>query len=123
LSRFASGEVHPPELRARAISIVVLGGAVGSIAGPLLVAPSGLAAAAAGWNELAGPFAASMILFGAAAAAVFLLLRPDPRRLGLDVAAAYGGEAVRDEPARPIAEILRGRAAFLAVAAMASARW
>jgi MFS family permease len=118
LSRFAAGEVHPPEMRARAISIVVLGGAVGSIAGPLLVGPSGVAAAAAGWNELAGPYGASMLLYAAAAAAVFILLRPDPRRLGVDVAAAYGGEAVRDEPARPIGDILRGRAAFLAVAAM-----
>jgi len=118
LSRFAAGEVHPPELRARAISTVVLGGAVGSIAGPLLVAPSGLAAAAGGWTDLAGPYGAAILLYGAAAAAVFLLLRPDPRRLGRDVAAAYGGEAVRDEPARPIGLILRGRAAALAVAAM-----
>ena len=118
LSRFAAGEVHPREMRARAISTVVLGGAVGSIAGPLLVAPSGLAAAGAGWNELAGPYAASFLLYAVAAAVVFVLLRPEPRRLGRDVAAAYAGEAIRDEPARPIGVILRGRAAFLAVAAM-----
>jgi MFS family permease len=118
LSRFAAGEVHPPEMRARAISLVVLGGAVGAIAGPLLVAPSGLAAAQAGWNELAGPYAAALLLYGVAAAIVFLWLRPDPLHLGRDVAAAYGNEAVRDEPARPISEILRVRAAFLSVAAM-----
>src|SRR3989304_299794 len=78
LSRFAAGEVHPPELRARAISTVVLGGAVGSIAGPLLVAPSGLGAAAGGWSELAGPYVAALLLYGAAAAPFFVLLRPGP---------------------------------------------
>ena len=118
LSRFAAGEVHPPEMRARAISLVVLGGAVGAIAGPLLVAPRGLTAAAAGWNELAGPYAAAILLYGAAAAIVFLRLRPDPLRLGRQVADAYGNEAMRDEPARPMGEILCGRAAFLSVAAM-----
>ena len=39
-------------------------GAVGAIAGPLLVAPSGLAAATAGWNELAGPYAAAARVSG-----------------------------------------------------------
>jgi MFS family permease len=36
LGRFAAAEVSPPEERGRAISNVVLGGAVGAIMGPLL---------------------------------------------------------------------------------------
>ena len=118
LSRFAAADVHPPELRARAISTVVLGGAVGAIAGPVLVAPSGLAATQAGWGELTGPYAASLLLYAAAALVVFLLLRPEPSRLGREVAAAYGGDAVIEGPARPVGTILRGRSAFLAVTAM-----
>ena len=41
LGRFAAAEVHVPEKRGRAISYVVLGGTVGAIFGPLLVAPTG----------------------------------------------------------------------------------
>ena len=40
LGRFAVAEVHPPERRGQAISNVVIAGAIGSVAGPLLVAPS-----------------------------------------------------------------------------------
>jgi MFS family permease len=40
LSRFIAAEVNPPVSRGRAISYVVLGGTVGAIGGPLLVAPS-----------------------------------------------------------------------------------
>lgn len=118
LSRFAAADVHPPELRARAISTVVLGGAIGAIVGPVLVAPSGLAATQAGWVELTGPYAASLLLYTAAALVVFFLLRPEPRQLGREVAAAYGGDAVIQGPARPVGTILRGRFAFLAVTAM-----
>jgi MFS family permease len=118
LSRFAAADVHPPELRARAISTVVLGGAVGSIVGPALVGPSGLIASGAGWGELTGPYAASLLLYAVAALGVYLLLHPEPSRLGREVAAAYGREHVREEPARPVGTILRGRAAFVAVTAM-----
>ncbi len=41
LERFAAAEVHPPKRRGRAISNGVIGGAVGSVLGPLLVGPSG----------------------------------------------------------------------------------
>ena len=118
LSRFAAGDVHPAALRARAISTVVLGGAIGSIAGPLLVAPSGTIAIGAGLQELAGPYGAAMLLLGAAAAATFLFLRPEPRDLGRQVAAAFQPETVVDGQPRPVGVILRARAALLAVAAM-----
>jgi MFS family permease len=119
LSRFAAGEVHPRSLRAGAISTVVLGGAVGSILGPLIVAPSGLLASTRGVDELAGPYAAAIVLYAVAAAVSFALLRPEPRDLGRVVAALepeeINGAAA---PARPVLEILRGRLAGLAVAAM-----
>jgi MFS family permease len=118
LSRFAAADVHPPELRARALSTVVLGGAIGSIAGPALVSPSGLMASRAGWTELTGPYAASMLLFAAAALVVYVMLRPEPSRLGREVAAAFGGDVAATGPVRPVGTILRSRGAFLAVTAM-----
>jgi len=118
LSRFAAGDVHPAALRARAISTVVLGGAVGSIAGPLLVAPSGMAAIGAGYQELVGPYGAGMLLLGAAAVVTFLLLRPEPRDLGRQVAAAFQPEAVVEGQPRAVGVILRARAPLLAVSAM-----
>ncbi|HKY84780.1 MAG TPA: MFS transporter [Anaerolineales bacterium] len=118
LSRFAAGDVHPPALRARAISTVVLGGAVGSILGVVLVAPSGTAAVGAGIDELVGPYGSSMLLFGMATIVTILLLRPEPRDLGRQVAVAFQTETVRLGPPRPIGMILRGRAPLLAVSAM-----
>ena len=44
-SRYAAAEMHPASERARAISLVVLGGTVGAILGPALVAPMGQLAA------------------------------------------------------------------------------
>jgi MFS family permease len=118
LSRFAAGDVHPAAMRARAISTVVLGGAIGSIAGPLVAAPSGLLAIGAGSEEWVGPYGAATLLLGAAAAATFLFLRPEPRDLGRQVAAVYQPETVDVGPRRSVGLILRGRASVLAVSAM-----
>ena len=56
LSRFAAGEIVPAERRARSISIVVLGGTMGAVFGPLLVAPLGRWAASSLGSELTGPY-------------------------------------------------------------------
>jgi MFS family permease len=122
LSRFVAGEVHPAELRARAISTVVLGGAIGAIVGPLLVAPSGQAAAAVGWSELVGPFAASLGLQVIATVLVVGRLRPEPGDLGRQVAAQYSRQAAVSPAARPIGAILRGRETLLAVTTMVVAQ-
>src|SRR5690606_9227779 len=66
LGRFAAAEVNIPENRGRAISNVVLGGAVGAVLGPLLVGPTGQLAERTGFDELAGPFGLAMLLFIAA---------------------------------------------------------
>lgn len=119
LSRFAAGEVHPPELSGRAISTVVLGGTVGSIAGPLLVGPTGVVASRLGANELVGPFVAAAGLFALAAAVVFLLLRPDPRDLGRQMAGLFQPDVGDSGPARSVWTILTTRPGLLAVAGMA----
>lgn len=78
LSRFIASEVSAPENRGRAISIVVWGGTVGAIGGPLLVDPSGSVAGGLGLNQLTGPIAVAMPLFLVAVAIIFFGLRLEP---------------------------------------------
>lgn len=106
LGRFAAAEIHSPAERGRAISNVVLGGTVGAVLGPLLVAPTGQWALQAGLDELAGPYGVGLVLFAVASAMIFLWLRPDPRDLGRKIAAAQPGHSPIG-PGRPLAEIVR----------------
>jgi MFS family permease len=117
LGRFSAAEVNPPEKRGAAISNVVLGGTAGAIFGPLLVGPMGTLALRLGMDELAGAYIASLVLFGIAAAIIFVGLRPDPRDVGRQVAALYPDSAPRGV-ARPISAIFREPAALTAVTAM-----
>jgi MFS family permease len=118
LSRFAAAEVHPPAERGRAISTVVLGGTVGAVLGPWLVEPVGRLAQRAGYAELAGPFAGSMLLYAIAALLVFARLRPDPRDLGRAVAGLYPEDLPPGGTARSISEILHAPAPLAAMAVM-----
>lgn len=117
LSRFAAAEVNPPEKRGAAISNVVIGGTFGAIVGPLLVGPAGAWVKTLGMDELAGAYAASLVLFIIAAIIAFIGLRPDPRELGRQVAELYP-EQTPHGAARPILEILRQPAALAALMAM-----
>jgi MFS family permease len=120
LGRFAAAEVNPPEKRGAAISNVVLGGTFGAITGPLLVAPMGSFARSLGMEELAGAYVATLVLLAISSVVVFVGLRPDPRDLGRQVAAAYPDLTQGKLPgeARPIFQILRQPAALVAVSAM-----
>jgi MFS family permease len=89
LGRYVAGEVHPPAFRARAISIVVVGGTVGAVGGPLLVGPSGVFLSALGGPELAGPYAAGVVLLGVAAAIVMFGVRPAPKMLAGEIERLY----------------------------------
>src|SRR5688572_31873987 len=71
-------------------------------------------------DELAGAYIATLVLFAISTVVVFLGLRPDPRDLGKQVAAAHPDRAQTGTgEARPIFEILRQPAALVAVSAMA----
>jgi MFS family permease len=118
LGRFAAAEVNPPESRGRAISNVVLGGAVGAVFGPLLVGPTGQLAQRAGWDELAGPFGAAMLLFVIAALVIFIWLRPDPRDLGREIAKYYPTPDLNENQSRPLSMIFRQPGPLLALTAM-----
>ncbi len=119
LGRFAVAEVHPPERRGRAISNVVIGGAIGSVVGPLIVGPSGEWAQQAGVNELAGPYLAGMVILAVAGLAILRWLRPDPRDVGRKMAEKHPEPAAYPGPARSIYQILRTPAASVAILAMA----
>jgi MFS family permease len=118
LGRFAVAEVHPPERRGRAISRVVIGGAIGSVAGPLLVGPSGRLAQRTGIGELAGPYTAAMLIIATASLAILTWLRPDPRDVGRKMAEKHPEPAMRQGSTRSISRILREPSVLVAVAAM-----
>jgi MFS family permease len=118
LARFVAAEVHTPETRGRAVSYVVLGGTVGAIGGPLLVMPAGSVAMAAGTSELAGAFAAAVILLFVAGAVVAAALRPEPLTLVHRATGGSGEQSGAPAPRRPIREIFRLPAAGAAVSAM-----
>jgi MFS family permease len=118
LGRFAAAEVHPPEQRGRAISNVVIGGTVGAVLGPWLAGPMGQWSIQAGYDEMLGPYVASFILIAIATLVVFIMLRPDPRELGQEVARLYPESHVDEDQVRSLAQIFRVPAAAVAIVAM-----
>jgi len=118
LGRFAAAEVNPAEKRGQAIATVVLGGTVGAIVGPLLVGPTGNWASMVGFDELAGPYAASLVLFIIAAVIVFLLLRPDPSKVAKALALQDQVKNGNSGSQRPTSEILRQPGVLVAILAM-----
>ena len=118
LARFIAAEVNPPQSRGRAISYVVLAGTVGAVTGPLLLAPSGRWALAAGLPEMAGPFAASVVLFGAAVAITWLGLRPEPMTVGREVAALFPERENATGSARTLGTLVQLPGVLVAMTAM-----
>ncbi|HEX6305853.1 MAG TPA: MFS transporter [Anaerolineales bacterium] len=118
LARFIAAEVNPPQSRGQAISYIVLAGTVGAVTGPLLLAPSGRWALAFGLPEMAGPFAASVVLFGAAAAVTWLGLRPEPMVVGRQVAALFPERENASGAARKLGTLVRLPGVFTAMTAM-----
>jgi len=122
LARFIAAEVSPPPSRGRAISYVVLGGAIGGVGGPLLVAPSGRWALAAGLPEMAGPFTVAVVLFGAASAIVWLGLRPEPMLVSQQVAKMFPERVHATASARNLGALFQLPGVFAAVATMVLAQ-
>lgn len=118
LGRFAAAEVNLPENRGRAISNVVIGGTIGSVAGPFLAGPAGKIAELFMGNNLAGAYLAGIFLFAIAALVVFLGLRPDPREIGREVAEKYPDAVAGSGFARSVPLIFRQPATQVAVLSM-----
>lgn len=120
LGRFVAAEVNPRARRARAIATVVLGGTVGSVLGPVLVAPTGELAASLSWSEIAGPYLATGVGYLLTAGLLFAALRPEPRRLGDAIALEERG-AVAEAPARSLRQLLLDPAVRTAVGSVVTA--
>ena len=73
----------------------------------------------AGMNELAGPYLVGLVILAAAALAILIWLRPDPRDVARKMAARHPEPTMRSGPARSIRQILGVPAALVAVSAMA----
>ena len=121
-SRYVAAEVYPSSNRSRVIGWIVFAGTIGAIGGPLLVEPAINMAEIAGIAAFAGPFLASGLLLLVAAVVIFLMLRPDPQRIGKKIAAVereqVDGEPAAEAPARPLRQIFAGALPLLAVVAM-----
>lgn len=87
-SRFAATDCAKPHHRARALSLVVWAGTVGSVLGPNLGGPGKALASSLGLAPLSGAYILAALFLAVAALIVWIGLRPDPlltrRSLGLD---------------------------------------
>jgi len=81
LSRYAAAEVSELSKRGRAISIVVLSGVIGSIAGPPLITLSNTMGQRFGLPDLSGPWFIGAVCLMLGTLLVFALLRPDPSEI------------------------------------------
>jgi MFS family permease len=119
LSRFIAADVNPPERRGRAIANVILGGAAGSIAGPLVLGPANRLIAGAGFDELAGPFLAAFLVMLLAAGLAVAALKPSPESLSSEISLRYPGVVPNSGlPGRSLGQIFRQPPAALALTTM-----
>ena len=127
LGRYAAAEMNPAAERARAISLVVLGGTLGALLGPALIAPLGNWATAVGAPALSGPWFASAVLYAIGLVLIGVFLRPDPSELAHQfeaVAATLTATAntVAQQVTRPARAILAQPATQLAVLALVTSQ-
>src|SRR5581483_8750001 len=101
LIRAAAGDMYPARRRARGISYVLVGSVFGAILGPAVFSPL-FAHRKVSAGVLTVPWLAAA---GIALVALALLVRPDPREIARTLGGGAGPAA--DEPAAPLAEIVR----------------
>ncbi len=125
LGRYAAADASPDSRRARAISLVVLGGTVGSIFGPALLSWTTNLAIDFGFADtvtptisgFSGPLMFGTLCFAASVLVAILFLYPDPQTIArhLDDSAAA---AALPTAARSFREALRDPDIRLAIGAM-----
>jgi MFS family permease len=81
LGRYAAAEANVADKRARAISLIVLAGTVGSITGPGMIKWTGSLVERAGLPELSGPWFLAAVLLALSLLLVNFFLRPDPQQI------------------------------------------
>ena len=115
LGRYAAADANPPDRRARAISLVVLGGTVGSIAGPTLINVAQWLATAVRLPEAVGAWLLMSVFFFLAIGILMLFLYPDPREIARQITAEHTLEHVIAQPARTWGALAREPGIQLAV--------
>jgi MFS family permease len=118
LGRYAAAEANPVHKRARALSLVVLGGTFGSIFGPLLVDWAGQMAERYGLPVFSGPWLVAGIFLALALILINLLLHPDPQAIGRELAALEPETPVDQARRRPYREIFTDPRTKIATGAM-----
>jgi MFS family permease len=115
LARFVASEASPPDARGRAIAMVVWGGTIGAIGGPLVVSPASRAAVGLGLNELTGPIAVGVPLLGFGVLLSYLGLRPEPSEVSRQIDSQYPEVANVGGKVRPFSELVRLPGVIVAV--------
>jgi MFS family permease len=103
LIRTASGDMYPPERRARGISLVLFGAVFGGILGPAVFGPL-FAGRHVAVDTLTIPWLAAAGI-SLVACALVLNVRPDPKVIAERISVGAQGE--KPAPAAPLKEILR----------------
>lgn len=115
-SRYVGAEIFPPARRALVIGLIVFAGTIGSLAGPLLLAPGARLAERLAYPADAGPYIVAGILTAIALGLTFIFLRPDPLRLHIEVEAEAPGQ---QGPTPRVRDLLREPAVRLGLLALA----
>lgn len=119
LGRYAAAEANTLSRRARAISLVVLGGTAGSIFGPALIKWSSGLSERAGLPAFSGPWFAAAGFIGLALVVTQVFLRPDPQQVARQLAAFEPDDNPLRRAGRSFQEVLvSDHRAKLAVSAM-----
>jgi MFS family permease len=87
-ARYAAVDLAPPARYGRHLSLIVWASTLGGVVGPNLAALTGRLFAPWSVPTLAAPFVLSALLFLATSVFLFTMLRPDPRRIARQLAAA-----------------------------------
>jgi len=120
-SRYIAAEAELPDRRAKAIGLIVTGGTIAAVVGPLFVQPAGAVMQRYGLLSTTGPYAASALLSLICLVLVYFFLRPDPLLIGRAIEEAYGtvaSKAARDERGRTLWQTLADPRVRLAIAAL-----
>jgi MFS family permease len=113
--------MYPLHQRAKAVSYVLMGAAVGAILGPLATTAVATFATAEGIDPIAGPWFAFPVVF-LLGVVVVVLVRPDPRTIAIRVAelAAETPAAMETPLLRTRHELLRIRPVWASIIAIAA---
>lgn len=118
LGRYAAAEANPLHKRARAISWVVFGGTVGSVAGPILVDWVSRWAEAFSLPALSGPWFGAAFFLTISLILINIFLRPDPLAIAKEFADHEPANTTSSAAGRPYRDIFKHPYLKIATGAM-----